>query len=220
MDSHAPLDLAGDPVAAVAAARAAGAADADPVAFGVIEALARRAAQHSGEARALMVQRLGVLLARPQSPRGERPADAPAVTGALGALSQLVDRLGRGGTARDVRFAAATPSLSLTHAARPAPLKSVVAFDGTWSRLRVEHRLRQALAQVPAGAGPLNSSHLVNRALEAMQAISPEYLDAFMTHIDTLQWLEQASGAGDLSRAAAAPADGRRRPPAKAGRKG
>ena len=54
------------------------------------------------------------------------------------------------------------------------------AFKGTWARLRAEQRLRQALAQVPAMAGPLNSSHVINRTLQAMRDLSPEYLDAFM----------------------------------------
>ena len=46
-------------------------------------------------------------------------------------------------------------------------------------------------------AGPLNSSHVINRTLQAMRDLSPEYLDAFMQHVDTLLWMEQASG-GDL----------------------
>jgi hypothetical protein len=90
-------------------------------------------------------------------------------------------------------------------------LKSVTAFQGTWTRLRADQRLREALAQVPAMAGPLNSSHLVNRALQTMRDVSPEYLDAFMSHIDTLLWLEQASGAGDLMPVRAAPTEPKRR---------
>ena len=94
------------------------------------------------------------------------------------------------------------------------------AFKGTWARLRAEQRLRQALAQVPAKAGPLNSSHVINRTLQAMRDLSPEYLDAFMLNVDTLLWLEQASGAGNLMRRAATTAEGERRPSAPAVRKG
>jgi hypothetical protein len=112
----------------------------------------------------------------------------------LAGLSELVDRLGR---------TPQRPAATLSGAAPPRPLKAVASFKGTWSRLRAEHRLREALAQVPASAGPLNSSHLVNQALQAMRELSPQYLDAFMSHIDTLQWIEQASGAGDLAPRAA-----------------
>jgi hypothetical protein len=107
---------------------------------------------------------------------------------------------------------------SLFHGAPPASLRSVAAFKGTWSRLRTEQRLRQALDQVPAMAGPLNSSHLVSRALRAMHDLSPDYLDAFMSHIDTLLWLEQASG-GDLAPRRATAPEGRRRPGPRTDRK-
>jgi len=111
----------------------------------------------------------------------------------LAGLSALVDRLGR--------MPAPAPSLtSLPVATRP--LRAVSAFKGTWSRLRAEQRLRQALAEVPAQAGPLNSSHVVHRALQTMHALSPEYLDAFMSHVDTLLALEQASGGDVLARPA------------------
>jgi hypothetical protein len=109
----------------------------------------------------------------------------------LAGLSALVDRLGR--------MPGPAPSLaSLPVATRP--LRAVSAYKGTWSRLRAEQRLRQALADVPAQAGPLNSSHLVHRALQTMHALSPAYLDAFMAHIDTLLALEMATGGDVLSR--------------------
>ena len=91
-------------------------------------------------------------------------------------------------------------------------------FKSIWVRLRAERLLHQALAQVPSLAGPLNSSHVVNRALHTMRDLSPEYLDAFMSHIDTLQWLEQASGA-DLTPPSTTAAEGRRRLGAREARK-
>ncbi|MDO9316475.1 MAG: DUF2894 domain-containing protein [Burkholderiaceae bacterium] len=220
-----------DPVAAVEAWRARGAAEVDPVRFGVIEALARRAAVQQGEVRRLMMQRVEALLAEHAAAiqhsatrAGTAPNEPAARQAALAGLSELIDRLGRlpvspapsqpGATRR-----ADSPSTaSLPHAAPPMSLKSVTAFKGTWSRLRAEQRLRQALDQVPAMAGPLNSSHLVNRTLQAMHDLSPEYLDAFMSHIDTLLWLEHASG-GDLTPHPATPTEGRRRPGARASRK-
>lgn len=131
---------------------------------------------------------------------------------ALAELAALVDRLGR----TPVETATATLS---TPAMKP--LRAVSSFQSTWSRLRVEQRLREALAQVPAEAGPLNSSHLVNRTLQTLRDLSPAYLDAFMAHVDTLQWLEQSSGAGDLTpRAASTGESSKRRPAAKVARKG
>ncbi|RQP22707.1 DUF2894 domain-containing protein [Piscinibacter terrae] len=209
-----------DPIASVEACRLRGGAQADAVGLGIAEALARRAAALQGEARRLLIQRLDERLhqidARAASRRCSTATNGIATRpSALASLSALVDQLGRStmpaaptipaaksgakqGTARP----AAAPI-----AASPRPLKAIEEHRGTWSRLRVETRLREALARVPAGAGPLNTSHLVNRALQAMRDLSPEYLDAFMSHVDTLLRLEQASGGGDLSpRPAAHPA--------------
>ena len=143
------------------------------------------------------------------------------------ALATETDRLGRSHppaarpAAGDGAGALAAP-LPLADTAAPRPLKSVARFNGTWSRLRVEERLRQALAQVPAQAGPLNSSQLVRRTLLAMRELSPAYLDAFMAHVDTLQALEQATGLADAPPTApggSAPApEARRRAPARAPR--
>lgn len=105
----------------------------------------------------------------------------------LDALRALVDRLGRA-TARAAGTAAAPA---------PLPLKAVSAFGPTWTRLRAERRLREALDQVPAQAGPLNSSQVLHRALKELHALSPAYLDAFLRHVDTLLWLEQSAGLGD-----------------------
>jgi hypothetical protein len=218
-----------DPWAALEACRASGAAQADPVGFAVIEALARRAAAQQGEARELLMRRVDALLARhaalqhsaPTAGASAAPCEPAARRGALGALSELIDRLGRlsaspgqtlSSPAGSPRPATTPKSVSLSTMAPPESLKSVTAFKGTWTRLRADQRLREALAQVPAMAGPLNSSHLVNRALQTMRDVSPEYLDAFMSHIDTLLWLEQASGMGDLTPARATAAEPKRQP--------
>lgn len=174
---------------ALAQARAEGAAARDAVGFAVIEALARRAADQRGEARVWLLRRVHERLAALPAV-GAAPLDHSRVDerSPLAALTELVQILGRAdrGTTRSLHGVLAPP----------APLKAVAAFKGTWSRLRADQRLRQAMAQVPAKAGPLNSSSLVNRMLQTMHQVSPEYLDAFMAHVDTLLWLEQASGAG------------------------
>lgn len=171
---------------------------ADALRAAVADALQRRATAHEGEARQNIEKR--VQRWQGEGPAGTKPpADAAAPRPALAGLSALVDRLGRV-TATPVQAAAPAPPATpapraiAPRATTPAPLKSVTAFQHTWSRLRAEQRLRQALAQVPAQAGPLNSSHLVHQVLREMHRLSPAYLDAFMAHVDTLLRLEQDSG--------------------------
>ena len=77
-----------------------------------------------------------------------------------------------------------------------AELKSLRYFRNTWAKLSVEQQLAQALAQGPENAGPLNSHLLVLRSLQLMRDISPDYLNRFMSYVDTLLWLEQADGGG------------------------
>lgn len=197
-----------DPVAHVDACRTR----LGPVRHRALSVLARRAAASDGEVRRQLLARLAVLLA--QDDAAPVPV-APAVAPALQDLTALVDRLDRAHGGAPSRAAAPRSRTAL-----PKPLKSVAAFQGTWSRLRVEQRLRQALAQVPAQAGPLNSAHIVSRALQTLHDLSPAYLDAFMGHVDALQWLEQASGAGDVVVRRAEPAaEPRRKSVARAPRK-
>ena len=68
-------------------------------------------------------------------------------------------------------------------------------FQRTWSRLSADQRLAQSRASLPENAGPLNSHHLVHRALTLMRALSPEYLECFVGYVDALQWLERANEA-------------------------
>lgn len=58
--------------------------------------------------------------------------------------------------------------------------------------ISVNKQVQQALAQAPQNAGPINSQRLVLRALALMRDISPDYLQRFMTHVDTLLCLESA----------------------------
>ncbi|SUA91817.1 DUF2894 domain-containing protein [Pandoraea pulmonicola] len=71
-------------------------------------------------------------------------------------------------------------------------------FRETWSKLSTDGNLRQSLAQVPENAGPLNSSHLVHRALSLMHDVSPDYLRHFLRHADALSWLEDMETTGVL----------------------
>ena len=247
---HDPLpgqgpELLADPISVVRDWAAQSVPRVDPVRLSAIEGLARRASAQQGPARDGMLQRLAQWMAQAPAAVPVADADAPAAQASgLASLSALVDRLGRMTPARPAASApapqAATagrsgsattrkpgataarpqPSTAWARALPPQPLKAVAAYQGTWSRLRAEQRLRQALAQVPQKAGPLNSSHVVHRALKALHELSPAYLDAFMAHIDTLLALEQASGAGDLAAPRPSAAAETARRPAARPRKG
>ena len=73
-----------------------------------------------------------------------------------------------------------------------AELKAMRYFRNTWSRLSVDRQVTQAIGQGPENAGPLNSHRLVLRSLALMREISPDYLNRFVSYVDTLLWLDQA----------------------------
>ena len=128
-----------------------------------------------------------------------RPVDAARpvhATRGRGALGELVDHAAR------QKLALAPGPLSTT--AREAMSDRVAGgaavdsqtlqfFQRTWSRLSADQRLAQSRASLPDNAGPLNSHHLVHRALTLMRALSPEYLECFVGYVDALQWLERAN---------------------------
>ncbi len=72
-------------------------------------------------------------------------------------------------------------------------LRSAVCFRETWSRISAEEELAQAAERAPDNAGPLNSHMLVLRTLGLMRELSPDYLRRFMTHAQTLLWLDAAN---------------------------
>ena len=81
----------------------------------------------------------------------------------------------------------------------------------TWARLSADRRLTQSLAKVPENAGPLNSQHLVHRALLLMRELSPEYLNHFMAYVDAMSWVEQANAAAAATAATASRAESGRK---------
>ena len=177
-----------DVAATLAAWRERGVHRADPVRFHVIEALARRAAAHDGEARRVIEARLAELVAAYREAIDSAAASATAEPEAPSQgdlLSALVDALGR-------------PAMPLADergsAAAPPELKTLSRFRSTWARLSADQRLNRSLAKVPENAGPLNSHHLVHRSLTLMRELSPDYLQRFLSYVDTLQWLDQANG--------------------------
>ena len=164
----------------------------DPVRFRFIEALARRAEDHGGDVRRVLDDKLAKLLASyDEALEGAPPApaeqEAPAGRGPLAELVADIERH----ALHEVGTPASDPVLGLPS---PQELKTLAYFRSTWSRLSAEQRLTQSLEKVPENAGPLNSHHLVHRALTLMQDLSPGYLHRFMSYVDALLWLDQVNG--------------------------
>jgi hypothetical protein len=212
-----------DPIAMIEAWRERGADRFDPVRFRFIEAMARRTAAHDGPVGQVLRARVAQLLAdyadaldRARCAPGETGGCDPASSGACtpayatrGPLAELVDYIaGQPPAHADERAAG-----NVAHGVGGpvAELKTLRYFRSTWSRLSAHQRLTQSLAQVPTNAGPLNSQHLVHRALTLMRDASPEYLNRFISYVDTLLWLDQASGGGVLERKDVPRSDGERK---------
>lgn len=192
-------DAAPDAGAALVAWRERGDDRFDPVRFRFIEAMARRADAHDGEARRMLDERIARLLAAYGEALDKRPdAIAPPEEASLArsAFADLIDHLAQH---------APPPGEGLSARGATPDLKAVTYFRSTWSKLSADRRLTQSLAKVPDNAGPLNSHHLVHRALILMRELSPEYLNRFMSYVDSLLWIDQANGSMAAAAAASAP---------------
>jgi len=184
--------------------RASGAAERDPVRFAYLDALARRASGQTGTVRQSLSARINAgiseLVARPAPVLNQ-----PEPENTISPLADLLGYINR--HAHELpdainpmsEMASERPDhqrnskRTVSKAVRRAPeLKSVAFFHNSWSKLSTEQQLSQTLAHAPENAGPMNSQHLVLRSLQLMRDISPDYLQGFMSYIDTLIWLEHA----------------------------
>lgn len=181
--------------AMLAAWRESGADRIDPVRFRAMEALARRAQRYAGPARRVLDARLAALAdeygdtvrraagkaGKPDSDPGAGPDPTP------GALAALVARIRANAPADDTDGVARLGEY----------------FRETWVRVRARRELRHSVERVPENAGPLNSSHLVQRSLSLMGEVSPDYLQHFLAYVDALSSLERLQGAARAAGAAA-----------------
>ncbi|WP_250455668.1 DUF2894 domain-containing protein [Caballeronia sp. ATUFL_M2_KS44] len=156
--------------------RARGEDRVNPVRFALIDALARRATTHEGEARRIIDARLSVLMqdyAREvEAASRTREAQADETP-----LARLLDDMAQH---------------AVSHASHAELLEY---FRTVWSKVSAERQLRESLEQVPKNAGPLNSSSLVHRSLALMREVSPAYLQHFLSYVDTLSWMEAMTSA-------------------------
>lgn len=187
---------AADPQARLEALRTSGADRRDPVRFAYLDALNRRAAAQPEAVRQALLARLNAtadeLAARP-APATETNAESAAPS----PLADLLAYIGQHahaqpGTPQSGATKPSSPGTTKPRARQAPELKSVAYFRNTWSKLSTEQQLTQTLAQAPANAGPMNSQHLVLRSLQVMRDVAPDYLQGFMSYVDTLIWLEHA----------------------------
>jgi len=176
------------------ALRSGGAAERNPVRFAYLEALARRAATQPEAVRQVLDGKLNATAHELATPAAAPSVEA-SVECAASPLSALLAHISQ----VDYEQRETTPSMTntapLPHAHPVPELRSIACFHETWSRLSTEQQLAETLACAPENAGPLNSQHLVLRSLQVMRDIAPNYLQGFMSYVDTLIWLEQASPA-------------------------
>ena len=162
----------------------------DPVGWHYAEQLSLRAAQATGPAQVLLhvkhQQALQTVQARWQAAQASdlhaqpRVPARPSPTPSPSPLAQLVQDIAPG----------ASQGQSGQSTAREAESLHIQAFRKQLGHISVQKQVRQALAQAPQNAGPINSHSLVLRSLAWMQEASPHYLDRFMGYVDTLLCLD------------------------------
>ena len=178
--------------------REQGADRVDPLRFQYLLALHRRAATHGGAVRQALEHKLAAGIhayaAVLPDTAGKLASAEPAATATAG-LSALVRELQQQAKARCHGDAAAH--------AKPhpdvVPLPALQDVRALWANVRTDSQVQRSLASSPSNAGPLNSSHLVHRALGLMHDASPGYLQQFMAYLDALAWLEQLHAHGILA---------------------
>ncbi|WP_237173873.1 DUF2894 domain-containing protein [Paracandidimonas lactea] len=139
-------------------------------------------------------------------PSDERPTaeerDAPTASAPLAELVADIARLKANAAPPDGILAAMRAAYPEVH--------DMEYFRATWTRLNGRRQLRQALANAPENAGPLNSSSVVHRAIVLMRELSPGYLQHFLAHLDALSWMEQLANSVEAARNAARAGGGRK----------
>lgn len=169
--------------------RAEGAHSHDPARFYYLETLTRRMQTQPRAVQQVLERRL-------QRAVADYAARAQLVTGpstarpTLPATDSPLAQLNRDLSAR---VQADTDTMWTGDDASLPNMKSVRQFSEVWSKISAEQQVVQALHRGPENAGPLNSHKLMLRSLSLMRALSPDYLRRFLSQVDSLLWLEQAS---------------------------
>ncbi|MHB8947452.1 MAG: DUF2894 domain-containing protein [Rhodoferax sp.] len=200
--------------------RQAGAGQFEPVDFHYIEALANRVNAQQGRVKRILHAKLvqALMAFSERFKKAQRDAMSAIALAAQSHPQAVVDlqQLFLAGDFRGVRRFVATqmesdkreswgdlvrcdaqraPAQFDVRLEVPAGLRSeqktVQYFRDTWSKLSAAKQVAQALGQAPKNAGPINSHRVVLRSLVLMREISPDYLNRFMSHVNTLLCLDQ-----------------------------
>lgn len=177
------------------ALRASGAARVDAVGWHYIETLAKRTREQSGPAQLKLVAKLQEALVRLETRMSEATvpvAKQDAIPSPLATLLRDMDsKSALQGSNKSTGLGLESPRIQ--------------AFKKQLSQISVQKQVTHAIAQAPQNAGPINSHMLVLRSLGLMRDISPDYLNRFMAHVDTLLCLDEA-GKAKLTPKKASPA--------------
>lgn len=204
----------------IASLRESGADRFDPVRLHYLEVLAKRASAHEGRvqhilgeklAKALVVFRAqfeqahgeardSMALVAPKFPQAVADLQRLLESGDFRGVTRCITALERRGLRESLgdltlyieqHSPDASEGRLEVNAGSRTELKSVRYFRNTWSKLSSDKQVTQALDQAPKHAGPMNSHMLVLRSLALMRDISPDYLNRFMSYVDTLLCLDQ-----------------------------
>ena len=167
----------------------AGAAQFDAVNWHYIQTLSARSLIQTGPAQTLLQSKLQnhlrVLEARMAQSATQQTQGSPSTSPTPSPMAVLLQDMAPS------HLPAPTPIDSHTLSThRESP--RVRQFRQQLRQISVQKRVSSAIAQAPQNAGPINSHMLVLRALGLMRDISPDYLNRFMTHVDTLLCLQHA----------------------------
>lgn len=180
-----------DPLASL---RTAGAARFDAVGWHYIEVLAERVGTHTGPAQTLLRAKLDQALAQFQTRLSATPCQPNKVPPAPSPLSLLLSDMAQHAPA--LQASSAGPLVPASRATGwRAESPRVQQFKKQLSRISVQRQVKQAIAMAPQNAGPINSHMLVLRSLGLMRDASPDYLNRFMAHVDTLLRLDESGTA-------------------------
>lgn len=179
---------------------ASGAAQLDAVAWHYIEALSARTRQHAGPTQDLLCRKLEQALTRFEDRLGSAPKThaTDAAVLAKSKPSPLAALLS------DIR--PHVPNANIPYGNDgPSESPHVRQFRKKLGQISVQKKVSQAIAQAPQNAGPINSHMLVLRSLSLMRDVSPDYLNRFMTYVDTLLCLDETGNTRLKARTASAP---------------
>lgn len=204
----------------IAALRLLGAEQFDPVHLHYLEELTQRVDTHQGPVKHILGEKLVQALvafrtrleqtqrdtseaiaqatrkypqARAELQQLHSVGDFPGVRRRIATLERSGPRESLGDLVRAMTQPSSDPvdARLQGHTGSHAELKSVKYFRNTWSKLSADKQVTQALDQAPKNAGPINSNRLVLHSLALMRDISPDYLNRFVSYVDTLICLDQ-----------------------------